>query len=85
MQRKNLIPLPTVHPREGIMDAARIELETFLLELASRHYLTLFERLTLLNEATARALGSALRAERHPEGGGSGKPDEPRAVHLPAR
>jgi hypothetical protein len=74
MHHKNLVPLPRVHPREGIMEAARIELETFLLELASRHYLSLFERLVLLNEATARALGHALRAERQPEGSGSGAP-----------
>lgn len=55
-----------LHQRMAIVQKARNELETFLLELEQKHELTYGEVFSLLGNAVANLAKYQIRAERHP-------------------
>jgi hypothetical protein len=56
-----------LHQRMALVQKARNELETFLLELEQKHALTYGEVFSLLGNAVANLAKYQIRAERHPD------------------
>ena len=56
-----------LHKRRDIVQKARGEFETFLLELEQKHALSYGEMFSLLGSAVANLTKYQIRAERHPD------------------
>lgn len=56
-----------LHSRTRVVDKARQEFETFLLDLEQKHALTFGELFSLLGSKIADLAKYQIRAERHPD------------------
>lgn len=55
-----------LHPRTAVVEQARCELTRSLIDIETRHGLTMVETIKILNESQASLIKYAIRAERHP-------------------
>ena len=56
-----------LHQRTRIVDKARLEFDTFLLDLEQKHELTYGELFSMLGNAIAHLAKYQIRSERHPD------------------